>query len=332
MELKQFLRLAAFTLAIIGLNEAFQIQNQPKRISGRNAFALQSSATNYLESLSQPQTVQPQQQFAPRATSASPTTKAPAPTAASASTSSSSSSETIAYGPLGYFSLNNLASKGPRATKDWGQPEEGTRKLADDGSFRVGSWYCTEGGWPSPNPKAHTEIFYVLEGHGCLGDADGSKHYFGPGDTVIIPKGHTGRWDIYERIHKVWAVNDHNRIEETSDPIRVQVDHYHDYFAPQYMASEGLGGNAKIKAHTCYDVGPTSVGFWKCAPGNVQIEAKPVRTFFYMLEGILFLTDGATGAAYRCERGDTVMLPAGWHGQMDVVETAKKLWTTAKVE
>jgi len=33
------------------------------------------------------------------------------------------------------------------------------------------------------------------------------EHYFGPGDNVIIPKGHTGRWDVYEPIHKVWAVN-----------------------------------------------------------------------------------------------------------------------------
>jgi uncharacterized cupin superfamily protein len=46
-----------------------------------------------------------------------------------------------------------------------------------------------------------------LEGYGSLDDADGVRHYFGPGDNVIIPKGHTGRWDVNQPIRKVWAVN-----------------------------------------------------------------------------------------------------------------------------
>ena len=120
----------------------------------------------------------------------------------------------IHHAPLDYFGLDKLVSKGPRATKDWGSPQDATRKLADDGTLRGGSWFCSEGGWPSPNQKAATEIFFVLEGHGMLGDSDGAKHYFGPGDTVIIPKGHSGRWDVHTPIHKIWAVNAHEFIEE----------------------------------------------------------------------------------------------------------------------
>ena len=97
------------------------------------------------------------------------------------------------HAPLDYFAFDNLSSKGPRATFDWGEPQDWSRKLADDGVFRGGTWYCTEGGWESPNGKAVTEVFYMLEGHGMLGDSDGTKHYFGPGDMVIIPKGHTGK-------------------------------------------------------------------------------------------------------------------------------------------
>lgn len=106
-----------------------------------------------------------------------------------------------------YFGMHNLESKGPRPTKDWGTPADASRKLCDDGTFRAGAWFCSEGGWPSPNGKAVTEIFYVLEGYGSLDDTDGFRHYFGPGDNVIIPKGHSGRWDVNQPIRKVWAVN-----------------------------------------------------------------------------------------------------------------------------
>lgn len=98
------------------------------------------------------------------------------------------------YADAEFFAIVNLNDKGPRTTADVGEPFEKSRKMADDGSFRVGSWYCSEGGWNSPNPKAHTEIFYVLEGKGTLSDADGEKHEFEAGDTVIIPKGHTGEY------------------------------------------------------------------------------------------------------------------------------------------
>jgi uncharacterized cupin superfamily protein len=106
------------------------------------------------------------------------------------------------HAPKSYFSLSNLRSKGARAA-DVGTPHDATRPLADIGLTSAGSWSCTAGGWPSPNPKGHTEIFYVWDGHGCLTDHDGVQHYFGPGDTVIIPKGHTGRWDVLADMHKV---------------------------------------------------------------------------------------------------------------------------------
>ena len=91
----------------------------------------------------------------------------------------------ISYASPDYFALSNLQSKGLRKT-DWGIPNEASRGLDDDGILRVGAWYCSEGGWPSPNPKAHTEIFYVLEGRACLADADGMMHTFGPGDVSIF--------------------------------------------------------------------------------------------------------------------------------------------------
>ncbi|VEU33824.1 unnamed protein product [Pseudo-nitzschia multistriata] len=262
---------------------------------------------------------------------------APVPAAPKVVGSAGGGSENIHHAPIEYFSIDQMVSKGPRATKDWGTPQDATRKLADDGTLRAGSWFCSEGGWPSPNQKAHTEVFFVLEGHGMLGDSDGTKHYFGPGDTVIIPKGHTGRWDVYSPIHKIWAVNAHDYIEEDqSVPIRVRVDGYHT-FAPHFLTPNGYGidplyaaSAPEISYKTFYDVGPTSVGVWASERAFIPIPNPLERkVFFHLLEGALNVHDISTGGSQRCLPGDTIMLPQGFKGYIDVLEPAKKMFTTA---
>lgn len=256
---------------------------------------------------------------------------APAVAAAAAAAASPG----LHHAPLDYFALDRLTFKGPRAAPDWGTPSEWSRKLADDGTFRVGCWHCTEGGWSSPSGKAVTEVFYVLEGHGMLGDADGVKHYFGPGDVVVIPKGHTGRWDVLGDIHKLWAVNAHDNVEEKSPVIRVRVEHYKDFAGP---CSEGTSATDPLYGSTggvasastvLYDVGPTQVGVWTCEPGGFGV-TRGERQWFLVLEGTLFVTDETGDSSKRCVAGDTVMLPAGWTGRVDVVTPVKKLFTVAK--
>jgi len=44
-----------------------------------------------------------------------------------------------------------------------------------------------------------------------------------------------------------------------------------------------------------------------------------------VLEGVFFLTN-TDGTARRCVAGDTVVLPKGWAGMWDVIETVKKVW------
>jgi uncharacterized cupin superfamily protein len=43
-----------------------------------------------------------------------------------------------------------------------------------------------------------------------------------------------------------------------------------------------------------------------------------------MLEGVVFVSN-ADGSAQRCVAGDTVVLPRGWCGRLDVMETVRKL-------
>lgn len=112
--------------------------------------------------------------------------------------------------PVSFFRKDKLSPKGPRANADVGTPHDSSRPLTGDietsipsNTISAGSWWCAAGGWPSLKQRTSTEIFYVLDGYGCLTDMDGVRHYFGPGDVCILPKGWSGRWDIAEDVHKV---------------------------------------------------------------------------------------------------------------------------------
>lgn len=236
----------------------------------------------------------------------------------------------FSHAPIFYFALDNLAPKGPRKNADVGHPHDSSRQLVEVGSISSGSWWCAAGGWPSPAQRDTTEVFFVLSGRGCLTDLDGSRHEFGPGDTVILPKGWSGRWDIMEAIHKVWFVHEHPNIEVTSYPIRVVVTPYSSlaepYDCPIGKRTFVTTGAPTTASSKIYNVGPTAVGWWTCAPGSFLINGMAATESFHVLEGVFFLTNAEDGTARRCVAGDTVVLPKGWKGHFDVIETVKKLW------
>eukprot|EP00751_Fragilariopsis_kerguelensis_P001190 CAMPEP_0170812634 /NCGR_PEP_ID=MMETSP0733-20121128/36186_1 /TAXON_ID=186038 /ORGANISM="Fragilariopsis kerguelensis, Strain L26-C5" /LENGTH=261 /DNA_ID=CAMNT_0011169451 /DNA_START=21 /DNA_END=805 /DNA_ORIENTATION=- len=253
--------------SIVALSVAFLAASasafQP---SGQSRTTGSALSVSYLDQLSSGAS-SPEEKWGSWAPTASEQPAAPVPIAATPAQETTSIGGGIHHAPLDYFGLDKLVSKGPRATKDWGSPQDASRKLADDGTLGVGSWFCSEGGWPLPNKKGATEIFFVLEGHGMLGDSDGAKHYFGPGDTVIIPKG-----------QQIWAVNSHDAIEEDQSlPIRVRVDGYHT-FAPHLLTTNNMGfdpvygsNSDSIAYNTFYDIGPTSVGVWTSQPASIVV-------------------------------------------------------------
>jgi len=238
----------------------------------------------------------------------------------------------IHHANLDYFTLDKLTPKGPRANADVGEPHDATRPLVKLDAISAGSWWCAAGGWPSLTPRATTEIFYVFSGHGCLTDLDGNRNYFGPGDTVILPKGWSGRWDVLKDIHKVWFVHDHPDIEVTMNPIRAIITHYNALvFSAHCLENQGsvrpdaTRGLPKTIARTLYDIGPTEVGTWSCSPGSFPYLPRDTDECFYVLDGLFFLTN-ADGTAQRCTNGDTVVIPKGWYGTWDILETVTKLW------
>ena len=125
-------------------------------------------------------------------------------------------SPSFTHAPLSYFALEQLTPKGRRKNVDIGDPHDASRPLVKVGTASVGSWHCTEGGWDSAAPRPTTESFYVLTGEASVTDLDGTLHTFGPGDTVVLPKGWSGRWDVTKAIHKVWVVHDHEDVKGAS--------------------------------------------------------------------------------------------------------------------
>jgi uncharacterized cupin superfamily protein len=71
------------------------------------------------------------------------------------------------------------------------------------------------------------------------------------------------------------------------------------------------------------------VGIWSSEPGSYVVNHGK-RAWIHILEGVVFVTNGQDGTAKRCVAGDTIVLPAGWYGYIDVMETTKKLWTVAE--
>ena len=65
-------------------------------------------------------------------------------------------------------------------------------------------------------------------------------------------------------------------------------------------------------------------------PGSFPVKERSTTEAFHVLEGVAFLTN-SDGSARRCTAGDTVVLPVGWSGSWDVIESVKKVWVTSSL-
>eukprot|EP00977_Amphora_coffeiformis_P025836 scaffold22432_cov168-Amphora_coffeaeformis.AAC.16 len=249
---------------------------------------------------------------------------------------------TLRHASMEYFRFDKLTPEGPRDNVDIGTPHQASRSLVNhhmnninsqQQKLAAGSWWCSAGGWPEHSRRS-TEIFFVWTGRGCLTDKDGAAHDFGPGDTVIVPKGWCGRWDMWEDVQKIWFVHEHAKVEEQATAdfpcIRAHVTPYEKLMAPQYL--HPLAGGPGAASRLLYAAGPTTVGSVMCAPGSSSKTCHDAECF-HLLEGILFLTDDDNnGTSQRCVAGDTVFLPPGWSGHHDVVEKTTMLWISMEKE
>jgi uncharacterized cupin superfamily protein len=73
--------------------------------------------------------------------------------------------------------------------------------------------------------------------------------------------------------------------------------------------------------------GRMQVGVWQCTPGGWAIVDRPDTETVHILEGRARITD-ADGGVHDLSEGDAIVLPKGWSGRWDIVETVRKLYVT----
>ena len=106
--------------------------------------------------------------------------------------------------PYSSFAPERLQSNGVRADATHGSPETASETYLDNGYMSTGCWSCTPGSFPV-SERTTTEAFHLLEGVAFLTNSDGSARRCTAGDTVVLPKGWSGSWDIIEPVKKIWV-------------------------------------------------------------------------------------------------------------------------------
>lgn len=68
------------------------------------------------------------------------------------------------------------------------------------------------------------------------------------------------------------------------------------------------------------------VGVWECQPGGWPVVDRPNTETCYIVSGRARLTDEASGHVVEVAAGDFIILPPGWSGRWDVIETVRKVY------
>lgn len=75
-----------------------------------------------------------------------------------------------------------------------------------------------------------------------------------------------------------------------------------------------------------YADGLTETGIWECTPGGWHIENRPDTEVVHILSGRVRMSDDSDGSTREIVEGDVMVLPRGWSGRWDVLETTRKLY------
>ena len=83
-------------------------------------------------------------------------------------------------------------------------PANLAQPIYDLGPTSVGFLSCAPGAFEVA-PRDSAEVLFVVEGAFFMSNADGSAQRCAAGDTIVLPRGWSGRWDIIEPTSTVWT-------------------------------------------------------------------------------------------------------------------------------
>lgn len=85
-------------------------------------------------------------------------------------------------------------------------------------------------------------------------------------------------------------------------------------------------GDPQVSIQTIAPEAAGDIGIWECQPGGWPVVNRPDTEFAYIISGKARLTDDQTGAVIDVEGGDLVVLPQGWSGRWDIINTVRKVY------
>ncbi|WP_231644197.1 cupin domain-containing protein [Mycolicibacterium baixiangningiae] len=86
-------------------------------------------------------------------------------------------------------------------------------------------------------------------------------------------------------------------------------------------------GDPQLRTLSAESGTEAQVGIWECEPGGWPIVNRRDTETCYIISGRARITDDATGRVVEVGAGDFVILPRGWSGRWDVIETTRKAYT-----
>lgn len=92
-------------------------------------------------------------------------------------------------------------------------------------------------------------------------------------------------------------------------------------------ADRRLSGCPRRETWTAFEApqGDLSAGVWTCEPGHWRIVFPPHKDeYFFVLEGRLRLHDAARGTATEVTAGQGAVIPGGFEGSFEVIESVRK--------
>ena len=86
-------------------------------------------------------------------------------------------------------------------------------------------------------------------------------------------------------------------------------------------------GAPMMSGRVLYQGPGVEVGIWRCTPGGWAIVDRPDTESVLILEGRARITD-ASGSMVELTAGSALVLPAGWSGRWDILDTVVKHYVT----
>ena len=86
-------------------------------------------------------------------------------------------------------------------------------------------------------------------------------------------------------------------------------------------------GAPMMSGRVLYEGAGVEVGFWRCTPGGWAIVDRPDTESVLILEGRARITD-ESGLMIELTAGSALVLPAGWSGRWDILDTVVKHYVT----